>query len=81
MELGSLSHAFTHLRVTYHLHLFRGAGLKVEEKGSEPVSSTPRQSDTRVVCLKDLDDLPLPVAQQKIGRRAREFLAGEAPLQ
>lgn len=81
VELGSLSHAFTHLRVTYHLHLFRGAGLKVEEKGSEPVSSTPRQSDTRVVCLKDLDDLPLPVAQQKIGRRAREFLAGEAPLQ
>lgn len=71
-SLGSFVHSFTHLRVTYHLHLFRKARLEESAVGSKSGSE-----EVRVVPLTDLDGLPLPVAQQKVGRRALKALGGD----
>ena len=63
--LPDVSHAFSHLRVTYRPRLFPGAELP--EQPAEGV---------RLLALDDLDEAPLPVAQQKIGALAREAVAG-----
>lgn len=58
--LPEVSHRFSHLRVTYRPRLFPEASLPSPDEG------------VRVLSLDALDEAPLPVAQQKIGRRARE---------
>lgn len=67
VPLPEVPHAFSHLRVTYRPRLFPDAVLP-------PPGST--GDGLRVVPLDALDGTPLPVAQQKIGGRAGEALAG-----
>ncbi len=59
VELTPVEHAFTHLRITY-----RAVLLEVEELAAPG-------DEVRLLPLDDLDAVPLPVAQQKIGLRAR----------
>lgn len=59
-RLDEVPHAFSHLRVTYHPFVF-------------PATRMPdRKEGVRIVGLDALNDAPLPVAQQKIGRTAAE---------
>ncbi len=69
-----------------------GPGHKSEgaEDGGRPAGGGPEDGDApaaagrvvRVLRLRDLDTVPLPVAQQEIGRRARESLdsGGASPV-
>lgn len=84
-SLGSIRHAFTHLRMTYELFLFPGAVLDGAARegtggdgagGGEEAEGGGEAEPTRVVSLTELDSLPLPAAQQEIGRRAVEWFDG-----
>jgi len=84
--LEPVPHAFSHLRVLYRPFLIVGARLPgaegptgdgggVKEDASRSGDApAPERGALRVLRLRDLDTVPLPVAQQEIGRRAREAL-------
>lgn len=68
LALAPLSHTFSHLKVTYHPVLFRVEG--VEALGGE---CSPEVGPGPVwVFLDQVDDRPLPVAQQKLMAQALE---------
>ncbi|MDX1567990.1 MAG: hypothetical protein R3223_09325, partial [Longimicrobiales bacterium] len=69
-SLGTIVHTFSHLKVTYDLYLFQGARL---DRRLEAEADGDRR-EVRIVALDELDGLPLPVAQQKIGERVRTAL-------
>lgn len=82
--LEPVSHAFTHLKMLYRPFLLRAASLPdfpEDASGSDSPAAgergaARRSPSVRALPLDGLDAVPLPVAQQKIARRARRALAG-----
>ncbi|HSR43327.1 MAG TPA: NUDIX domain-containing protein, partial [Longimicrobiales bacterium] len=84
--LEPVPHAFSHLRVLYRPFLLVGAGLSETDRpgrgGEGTGGGAPGTGDgpedgggaVRVLGLRELDSVPLSVAQEEIGRRAREAL-------
>ena len=92
--LPPVRHAFTHLRATYHPIVIlsgdaadpphdpgdaRGADTRVHPGDAAPSTHAHTPPPTTWVHPTDLDDHALPVAQQRIGRLLRRWIAGTRP--
>ena len=64
VRLGEVQHLFSHLKATYVPYLAAGVG----GEGPDPGAGS---GDARWVPLKDLEGVPLSVAQQRIGEGVR----------
>lgn len=67
--LEPVRRTFTHLRAVYHL-------VVVECATQELDRPAPAHHQVLWTSFRDLDELPLPVAQQRIADRARQWLQG-----
>ena len=80
--LPPVRHAFTHLRATYHpIVILSGdtADPPHDPGDAAPSTNARTHPPTAWVHPTDLDDHALPVAQQRIGRLLRRWIAGTRP--
>ena len=80
--LPPVRHAFTHLRATYHpIVILSGdtADPPHDPGDAAPSTNARTHAPTTWVHPTDLDDHALPVAQQRIGRLLRRWIAGTRP--
>ncbi len=66
-SLGTVEHAFTHFRATYHVYLFGP---------NEPIIKSTGPMQAQWLDVRETDEVALPVAQQRVARLVREAVEG-----